>query len=338
MPLRQGKLTKTVWKRSVKKPLCQWEKTGENLSAYESNCFLVGQDDGGRTWISERTVCSASFCAPAWGVLGAAGELAAAGIVPEQAVLRFLLPEGSEEETVRQLSEAAGRMCHRLHLSIADIQAEVCSGVNCTVVSAVVSGSRMISAERQTGAVFPEQEILLCGYTGLEGTLRILEEAGDELSRRFVPSFLSQTESRKEDLILPEMILELWKEKRAGLTAVRQITDGGILAALWDLTEQSGNGMDVSMAAMELRQETVEICEFFQLNPYLLTSAGSFLLAVRHAEPVLEILEKAGIRAGRLGVIREAKARMITSGEEVRYLDRPAQDELIRWQAERFRR
>lgn len=338
MPLRQGKLTKTVWKRSVEKPLYQCGKTGEALSGYENNCFPAGQDSEGRSIFSERTVCSISSGASAWGVLGAAGEIAAAGAVPEKAMLRFLLPEGSEEETVRELTEAAGRMCRRLLLSIEGVQADVCPGVKSTVVSAVVSGSRVVSRKRQTDAVFPGQEILLCGYTGLEGTLRILEDAGDELSHRFVPAFLSQAEKRKEDLVLPETILALWKEERGGVTAVRQITEGGILAALWDLTEQSGFGMDVSMAAMELRQETVEICEFFQLNPYLLTSAGSFLLAVKHAGPVVEILEKAGIRAGRLGVIRESKARMITSGHEVRYLDRPAQDELVRWQAERFRR
>ena len=86
------------------------------------------------------------------------------------------------------------------------------------------------------------------------------------------------------------------------------------------------------MGLIALRQETVEICEYFRLNPYQMTSSGSFLLAADHAEEVIAVLEGAGARAGRLGVARAQNARVITSGEEVRYLDRPAPDELMRWQ------
>ena len=120
-------------------------------------------------------------------------------------------------------------------------------------------------------------------------------------------------------------------EKKPLVSAVRQVGSGGILAALWDLAEMSGTGLEADMRSIRLRQETVEICEYFQLNPYQMTSAGCFLLAADHAEKVIEVLEGAGARAGRLGVARAQNARVITSGEEVRYLDRPAPDELAVW-------
>ena len=89
------------------------------------------------------------------------------------------------------------------------------------------------------------------------------------------------------------------------------------------------------MSGIAIKQETVEICEFYRLNPYQMTSAGSFLIVTEDAQTVIEILEKAGARAGRLGVTKSRNARVITSGEEVRYLDRPAPDELALWQAGR---
>ena len=49
-------------------------------------------------------------------------------------------------------------------------------------------------------------------------------------------------------------------------------------------------------------------------------------------DQVIEVLEKAGARAVRLGVAKAQNARVITSKEEIRYLDRPAPDELARWQ------
>lgn len=36
------------------------------------------------------------------------------------------------------------------------------------------------------------EELLLCGYAGLEGTLRILDESEEELGTRFVPVFLER--------------------------------------------------------------------------------------------------------------------------------------------------
>ena len=89
------------------------------------------------------------------------------------------------------------------------------------------------------------------------------------------------------------------------------------------------------MPQIALKQETVEICEFYRLNPYLMTSAGSYLILTSEAESVIRELEEAGVCAVRLGVARDGNAKVIRNGEEVRYLDRPASDELERWMAER---
>ena len=65
------------------------------------------------------------------------------------------------------------------------------------------------------------------------------------------------------------------------------------------------------------------------------TSAGSFLIVTTEAEQVIELLKGAGARAGRLGVTKAQNARVITSGTEMRFLDRPAPDELVNWMAKR---
>ena len=117
---------------------------------------------------------------------------------------------------------------------------------------------------------------------------------------------------------------------------LRQIGSGGILAALWELSETAHTGFEIDMPQIALKQETVEICEFYRLNPYLMTSAGSYLILTSEAEAVVRVLEDAGVSAVRLGAARDQSARVIRNGEEIRYLDRPAPDELERWRAERL--
>ena len=187
--------------------------------------------------------------------------------------------------------------------------------------------------EQQTAESGSGAELLMCGYAGLEGTLRILSESRADLSTRFTDTFLDEAERLEDELVTPEQVLRVFDAD--GNAAVRQIGSGGILAALWELCEQEQAGFEIDMHHIALKQETVEICEFYRLNPYQMTSAGSFLILTEHADEVLAVLENAGAHAVRLGTAGKQNARVIRNGEEIRYLDRPAPDELLRWQTER---
>ena len=127
-----------------------------------------------------------------------------------------------------------------------------------------------------------------------------------------------------------EIQIELTEEAKS-----RQCGDGGVLCGLWELAEAEKIGFEIDFSKLALKQETVEICEFFQLNPYLLTSAGSYLELTEHGEETLESLKNAGVPAVRIGFVKEQNARTLVNGEETRYLDRPAPDELSRWWKER---
>lgn len=69
------------------------------------------------------------------------------------------------------------------------------------------------------------------------------------------------------------------------------------MAALWEMAEEEKIGFEIAMGSISLKQETVEICEYYRLNPYQLTSAGSYLILTDEADQVIEVLEKAGARA-----------------------------------------
>ena len=344
MTMKTGKISQTAWRRSVGKQF-HMRRPGEvsQLTKESAGGALVSPDKEGMVW-AEASAYGRAGRTGFYAVLEAAGNVAAKGADPAGISARILFPLGAEEETLRELTAGLEEACCEMDLQAACIQGEVSPAVRCPVITVTAAG-RMPSDVRDGGGnfgksrMYPGQEILLCGYAGLEGTLRILDEAEEELKNRFVPSFLATAKELKKDLVLPSAIETVYRlkgeaeegEKKPLVSAVRQVGSGGILAALWDLAEMSGTGLEADMRSIRLRQETVEICEYFQLNPYQMTSAGCFLLAADHAEKVIEVLEGAGARAGRLGVARAQNARVITSGEEVRYLDRPAPDELAVW-------
>lgn len=344
--MRYGRLTQTAWQRSVRRQLhkrCEnsifaptpWENTS-GLAGRNGECFL---------WAD---ACASGFSARIgyYAVLKAAGDLAAKGVCPSCVSVRIFFPPEAEEEALKDITAGVEDACSRLDMQVTSLQGETTCAAAQTIVSVTAAGrsekqetcpdQREVSAGEKLKAA-PEQEIVFCGYAGLEGTLRILDEAREELGTRFVSTFLDQASRLAGELVIPEQILALFEEQnvKQRITAVCQVGSGGILAALWELSETLHTGFQADMSGISIKQETVEICEFYRMNPYQLTSAGSFLIVTEDAQAVMEILEKAGARAGRLGVTKAQNARVITSGEEIRYLDRPAPDELALWHAGR---
>lgn len=344
--MRYGRIGQTAWNRSIRKQLHTIRDEVILSPSPQNSCggirYMAPETDHGLSeeeteetvflWADVR-VSGNSPNIGYYAILQAAGELASRGNRMTGVSVRVLLPPGSEEEDLKELAAGIEEACRRMEIQVSSIQGEVTSAV--TICTVFVSGAGA-GEKKALPVACPLEggEILLCGYVGLEGTLRILDEAEDELGTRFVPSFLAQTKELRRELVIPDQLLRA-TAAQGKIRAIRQIGSGGILAALWDMAEELDTGFEADLSAMTLRQETVEICEFYRLNPYQMTSAGSFLIVTEHGDAVLDVLEKAGARAGRLGVIKAHRARVISSGEEIRYLDRPAPDELEVWMSGR---
>ncbi len=170
-------------------------------------------------------------------------------------------------------------------------------------------------------------EIVLVKWIGMEGMLRAAQEKDEELRRRFAPVFIRQIHAFKKDLFAGE---ELTIAKKAGVTAVRQITEGGIFAALWNLAKEAGCGLELDLKRMSVLQETIEVCEHYRLNPYQLTSAGSFLMLTEDGKRLTDVLRAGQIEASVIGKMTEGNDKVIHNGEDVRYLDRPSPDDIFK--------
>ena len=335
--MRTGKLTQTAWQRSVRRQLRTKRDEVVSVPSPYENCSGIRTENGAEFMWADACAAGNGAKAGFYAVLHAAGNLAAKGAGAAGVSIRVMLPEGAEEDLLRDIAGEAERACARMNIQITAFQGEVTMAAAQPLIYACAAGVKENTPcrdpEQQTAESGSGAELLMCGYAGLEGTLRILSESRADLSTRFTDTFLDEAERLEDELVTPEQVLRVFDAD--GNAAVRQIGSGGILAALWELCEQEQAGFEIDMHHIALKQETVEICEFYRLNPYQMTSAGSFLILTEHADEVLAVLENAGAHAVRLGTAGKQNARVIRNGEEIRYLDRPAPDELLRWQTER---
>ena len=97
-----------------------------------------------------------------------------------------------------------------------------------------------------------------------------------------------------------------------------------------ELAKAAGKGISLDLKKFPILQETIEICECYRLNPYQLRSEGCFLIVTDEESRVERLLAEQGIRGTVIGEIANNNDKIIRNGEDIRYIDRPAPDELAK--------
>ena len=115
---------------------------------------------------------------------------------------------------------------------------------------------------------------------------------------------------------------------KSGVGAMHDVTEGGIFGALWEMAEASGVGLEIDLKKIPIRQETVEICEFFDLNPYKLVSGGAAVMAAEDGNALVHAIRLAGGDATIVGKATDSNDRVLINGDERRFLETTQTDEL----------
>ena len=96
------------------------------------------------------------------------------------------------------------------------------------------------------------------------------------------------------------------------------------------MAEASGIGLDIDLKKLPIRQDTIEISEFFDINPYKLLSGGSLIIIAADGARVVRELEKTGQNAVIVGATTDSNDRVLISGEERRFLETAQTDEIYK--------
>lgn len=260
-------------------------------------------------------------------VITTANDLASSGAEPVGVMLTILLPEESEEALLKEIMRDAEATCEKFHMQILGGHTEVSAAVNRPVISVSGVGKVKKDAMIKTGGARPGMDIVVSKWIGIEGTVILAKERERELLGRYATTFID----RSKDLDAYISVLsEAAVAARSGVSAMHDITEGGIFGALWEMAEASGVGLEIDLKKIPVRQETIEICEFFGLNPYELISGGSMLMAAEDGNQLVHELEKAGIPAAVIGKAMTGNDRVLRNEEERRFLEPPKPDELYR--------
>lgn len=255
-----------------------------------------------------------------------ANDLISSGAEPVGLMLTVLLPPETKEKELRQLSSEVQEECVKLGIAVIGGHTEVTDAVRKPLISVTGVGKVKEDQLLSTKGAKPGQDIVVTKYIGLEGTGIIAREQEDLLRERFSAEFLDEAKACMEYVsVVPE-----GKIAGAYASAMHDITEGGIYGALWEVAQASGVGLEVTIEDIPVKQHTVELCEFFDLNPYQLISSGSMLITTDHGNALVRALEQEGIKASVIGRTTDSKDKIIFRDGKAASLEAPKQDELYK--------
>ena len=184
----------------------------------------------------------------------------------------------------------------------------------------------MRKIEREnTGLLQAGQDLVVAGYAGLAGTVKLAEAAKEELSRWFSDEYMEEIADAAP---LCPVSPEFWRS--CGAAEWEPAGEGGILTAIWNLTGAYETGVEFYLRQIPMRQETVEICERLELNPYRLYSWGCVLLTADNGGQLVRILAEKHIPAQVIGRGNKGIAREMIVQEGRGFLERPQPDEITK--------
>ncbi|MBR5337577.1 MAG: AIR synthase family protein [Lachnospiraceae bacterium] len=325
--MKTGKLSESVLKRSVfkrikvKSPeLIISPGVGRDVSAFEAaEDEVIVSATGAFPDVEEDYVY--------YPLISAVNNLASSGAKPIGVTVTGLLPESMEEAELKALSDEIAGICTKLGIRPLGGHTQVTPVVDRPVITVTALGlakkEKLLSSSRAE----PGDEIVVTKWIGLAGT-GILAECREEIiSEKFKQELINEAKSFRDLMsVLPEAEIA----SDYGAHAMHDLSQGGIYNGLWEMSEASGTGLTVDLKKIPVRQETIEICEIFDINPYRLLSAGSMLIAIPDGEGLVNVLSGKGIEATCIGRFTDSNDRIIMNEDEVTYLDSPKPEELLK--------
>lgn len=325
--MKIGKIPETVLKRSVFKQIKHRREEVLVRPGVGKDCAVVGIGEDEVMVLSTDPITGTTKDIGALSVHITANDIAASGAQMIGLMLTILLPDEYRESDLREMMQEIEGECKKLNIEVMGGHTEITDAVNQPIITVIGVGKLAKSDVTKMSGMKPGDEIVMTKWAGLEGTAIIAAKKEEELATRYTADFIARAKAMIGQLsVVPEAAIAM----QIGASCMHDVTEGGVYGALWEIAEASRVGLNIDLKKIPMRQETVEICEFYDLNPYLLISSGSLLIGTSKGNELVDALTAVGIPAVVIGRATEGNERIIRNEEEKRYIEPPKSDELYK--------
>ena len=366
--MNYGKLNEDVYERSVVKVIKANTHTNstENKEFYNGAeignfCAVFPCADTANRSASANGFASAQASASGKNAVmrayeAALNSIAANGILGSYdwayADISLFVPEKLREIKVREMLAETARRADELRIPVLNVNVQVLPWVHMETANCVIHMALNGWVERKGAS--PDDDIVMTKWIGLEGAALIARSSRETLKARYPADIVQETAGFLQYLsVMPEAATamksgasDMEAENTAparlseemleaaeldGASDMQAAGEGGIFGGLWELAAKNSVGLVADLKCIPVRQETIEVCEYFDLNPYELMAGGSLLITCPNGSALVKTLADCGIASAVIGKITQGNDRIIRHEDESRFLEPVRGDEIYKY-------
>ncbi len=259
-----------------------------------------------------------------------ANDMATTGHAPQFAQFVLNLPENISAFEFKQYWEYIHTYCEETGIAITGGHTGQVHGQNSTVAGGVTMCTVADASSILTSNMArPGNKIIVTKQCALTATAilamsfpeTVTQNAGKEICDKAIASFY-ETSSLYDALAAVET--------KGQVTAMHDVTEGGVLGAIYEMAKASGCGTELIESDLPKTEVQDAVCRIFGIDPLFVVGAGSMIIAVEESceQQVLTRLHKNNIAAVTAGRFTKAEEGLNIIGEngKVRQLIHPGTD------------
>jgi len=254
-------------------------------------------------------------------------DIACCGISPVAIMVVILAPKDSTEEDITKIIKQISETANNLNVAVAGGHTEISDAVTRFVLITTAFGYAGEERIVKSSGAKPGDSILMTKYAALEGTSILANDFEEKLSGELSDIEILEAKSLINKISVVNEGLICGK---SGVNAMHDITEGGVLGAVWEMAEASGTGCEIYVEEVPVLPVTFKICKILDVNPYKLISSGSMLISTDSPEYVIEKLKNENIECKIIGKFVQNNRVYIDSDGKKHELLQPEVDELYK--------
>jgi hydrogenase expression/formation protein HypE len=254
-------------------------------------------------------------------------DIASCGVEPLGLLVTILCPAGSTEQELEMIMNQLSSAAQSVNVDILGGHTEITNAVTRFVISCTVVGRCLKDKLITTDGARDGDSLVITKHAGLEGASIIAHEKENELIKVLGKETVNEAKSFIEQI---SVVKDGLTAAQFGVNSMHDITEGGVLGAVWEICEASGKGADIFEEKIPVNMSTRKICEYYNIDPLRLISSGCMLISAADGEGLVRRLNSEGIAANVIGRLNSTGKRRLLSATGCCDIDAPGSDELYK--------
>lgn len=250
-----------------------------------------------------------------------ANDMATTGFAPMYAQFVLNLPVNLQEGDFRIYWDFIHHYCQDIGIAVTGGHTGTVEGQNSTIAG---GGTMLLTA--------PKQDILISKNAQPGDVIIVTKECALSSSAILAMSFPETVKNKSGREVYEQACALFYKTsslpdglaaagtdiRHKEITAMHDVTEGGVLGAIFEMAKASGNGVNVYNEQIPVGEVQRQVCSLFDIDPRFCIGAGSMIIAAdkNHYQDVLNRLNQNHIKASVVGefTAKENGCKLITRG------------------------